>query len=63
MKKWLIKVLGGYTEQEYVNAFKYGAYGKVLQLRNYADSLYGVSAEDWCNSMYAKLNEDDDNLS
>ena len=67
MRKWLIHRLGGVTkeEAEYVALKEYketakdffdaGCICMLGGLKEKADSLYGISAEKWCEIMYETI--------
>lgn len=59
IKNALIHWLGGYTEVEYFRhgqeAFDDGISYGLTDAKEYADSLYGLSSDEWCNKMYEYL--------
>lgn len=56
LKIWLIHLLGGVTVSEsrkkYEKIFLLGMKGACIDILDYADSLYGKSADEWCKLMY-----------
>ena len=56
IKTKLIHLLGGYTEDEQRengrNSFNDGVYTTYCYMMSFANSLYGLSADDWCKKMY-----------
>lgn len=61
IKTKLIHWLGGYTEAEqrandrsYFNSVVCTTYCYIL---SFADSLYGLSADDWCKRMYQHIEQ------
>ncbi len=56
IKTWLIHLLGGVTvaesRKECEKLFYFGMKGACIDIRDYADSLYGKSADEWCELMY-----------
>lgn len=56
IKTWLIHRLGGVTESEKRKSnkknFRLGMNGACIDIRDYADSLYGKPADEWCELMY-----------
>nr|DAL51484.1 MAG TPA_asm: hypothetical protein [Caudoviricetes sp.] len=56
IKTWLIHRLGGVTESEKRKSnkkiFRLGMNGACIDIRDYADSLYGKPADEWCKLMY-----------
>lgn len=56
IKTWLIHRLGGVTESEKRKSnkkiFRLGMNGACIDIRDYADSLYGKPADEWCKKMY-----------
>lgn len=66
IKEILIHWLGGYTEKDKFEAtfdlaYRIGSgYGRAVErseIKVFADSLYGLSADEWCNKMYEYLTE------
>lgn len=55
-KTWLIHLLGGVTVSEsrkkYEKIFLLGMKGACIDILDYADSLYGKPADEWCKQMY-----------
>lgn len=56
IKTWLIHILGGVTVAEsrkrnYIS-FLLGMKGVCIDIRDYADSLYGKPADEWSKLMY-----------
>lgn len=60
-KSWIIHRLGGVTineiEQKDSNSFDMGTYVTLESLRDYARSLNGLSADEWCRRMYAHIDD------
>lgn len=59
IKTWLIHLLGGATVAEnrkrnYIS-FLLGMKGVCIDIRDYADSLYGKPADEWSELMYEFL--------
>lgn len=58
IKTWLIILLGGVTEEESresdMNAYV-GAYVALTTIKEYADSLNGTPADEWCKLMYKQI--------
>lgn len=56
IKTWFIHLLGGVTESEKRKSnkkkFRLGMNGACIDIRDYADSLYGKPADEWCKLMY-----------
>lgn len=56
IKTWLILLLGGVTEEESresdMNSAYIGAYVALTTIKEYADSLNGTPADEWCKLMY-----------
>ena len=56
IKTFLIHWLGGMTADEAkssdLRSFQNGAYGGLLVIRKYMDSLNGTPADDWCKLVY-----------
>lgn len=56
IKEILIHWLGGYTAAEYEqNSQEFLELGYAIRnigIKKFADSLYGLNAEDWCERMY-----------
>lgn len=56
IKTWLIHRLGGVTVSEKrknnKKIFRLGMQGACIDIRDYADSLYGKPADEWCKLMY-----------
>lgn len=59
IKTWLILLLGGVTEEESresdMNSAYVGAYVALTTIKEYADSLYGTPADEWCKLMYKQI--------
>lgn len=59
LRTWLIHKLGGITKEEINtktwNAYMKGEYIALDRLRTYAESLYGLPAEEWCKSVYFRM--------
>lgn len=58
IKTWLILLLGGVTEEESrendMNSAYVGAYA-LTTIKEYADSLNGTPADEWCKLMYKQI--------
>lgn len=59
IKTWLIHLLGGVTVAEnkkgnYISFF-FGKKCECIDIRDYADSLYGTPADEWCKLMYKQI--------
>lgn len=56
IKTWLIHLLGGVTVEESKNSgkghYRIGVFFTLADLKYYADSLNGKSADEWCKKMY-----------
>lgn len=56
IKTWLIHILGGVTVAENKKgnhiSFLLGMKGVCIDIRDYADSLYGKPADEWSELMY-----------
>lgn len=56
IKTWLIHLLGGVTVAENKKgnhiSFLLGKKCGCIDIRDYADSLYGEPADEWCKLMY-----------
>lgn len=61
IKTKLIHLFGGYTEAEqHANGkskFNSGVFVTYCYLLSFADSLYGLSADDWCKRMYQHIEQ------
>ena len=59
IKTWLIHLLGGVTEKEIhqsnINSACFGAYQALTIIKEYADSLNGKPADEWCKLMYEEI--------
>lgn len=59
IKTWLIHLLGGVTVAESrkkgEKLFDFGMQGACIDIRDYADSLYGKPADEWCELVYKKI--------
>lgn len=59
LRTWLIHKLGGVTSEEcFSKSYKSYIKGELViigRLRIYANSLYGLTAEDWCKKMYKRI--------
>lgn len=64
IKEILIHWLGGYTEEEICKSYRNGYYTgwdiNTRGIKRFADSLYGLNAEDWCEKMYEFIEEEYD---
>lgn len=58
-KIWLIHLLGGVTVSEsrkkYEKIFLLGMKGACIDILDYADSLYGKPADEWCKLVYERI--------
>ena len=61
IKTKLIHLLGGYTEAEQrangKSNFNSGVFITYCYLLSFADSLYGLTADDWCRRMYQYIEQ------
>lgn len=59
IKTWLIHLLGGVTvseSQEHYKSICYNsAYISLTTIKEYADSLNGTPADEWCKLMYKQI--------
>ena len=59
IKTWLIHLLGGVTENEALqsnfNCACLGSYKALAIIKEYADSLNGRSADEWCELVYKQI--------
>lgn len=59
IKTWLIHLLGGVTvsemRQSNFNSACIGAYKALAIIKEYADSLNGMPADEWCELVYKKI--------
>lgn len=59
IKTWLIHLLGGVTEEESrgidLNSAYFGAHMTLTIIKEYADSLNGTPADEWCKLMYKQI--------
>jgi len=51
-KNWLIKQLGGYTTKDMVMEYHKGRKSAAADIKDHADHIYGVSANEWANDVY-----------
>lgn len=62
MRKFLIHLLGGFTlketQESNTNSAEIGSYMTLVKIRAYAQSLNGLSADEWCKKMYNLINEE-----
>lgn len=62
MRKFLIHFLGGFTlneiQESNTNSAEIGSYMTLVKIRAYAQSLNGLSADEWCKKMYNHINEE-----
>lgn len=58
-KTWLIHLLGGVTAREIhqsnMNGACFGAYQALTIIKEYADSLNGKPADEWCELVYKQI--------
>lgn len=56
IRTWLIHLLGGVTvsesQENYKNVCNISAYISLTIIKEYADSLNGTPADEWCKLMY-----------
>ena len=61
LKTKLIHKLGGYTEAERREngkiSFNAGVLTMLYDIKNFADHLNGLSADEWCKKMYQRLEQ------
>lgn len=61
IKEFIIHMLGGLTIDESVksdsNCFDMGYFKAYYNIKAYADSLYGLPADEWCEKMYEHIEE------
>lgn len=61
LKTKLIHWLGGYIEAEQREngneSFNAGVLTTLYDLKNFADRLNGLSADDWCKKMYERIEQ------
>ena len=59
IKTWLIHLLGGVTGKEIhqsnINSACFGAYQALTIIKEYADSLNGKPADEWCELVYKQI--------
>lgn len=59
IKTWLIHLLGGVTVAESrkkgEKLFDFGMQGACIDIRDYADSLYGKPADEWSKLVYEQI--------
>lgn len=59
IKTWLIHLLGGVTENEALqsnfNCACLGSYKALAIIKEYADSLNGKPADEWCELVYKQI--------
>lgn len=59
IKTWLIHLLGGVTVSEWrqskFNSACFGACKALAIIKEYADSLNGMPADEWCELVYKKI--------
>ena len=69
IKEILIHWLGGYTEKEkfegtfniaYRMGINYGRSAERREIKEYADTLYGLPADEWSKKMYEYLTKEDE---
>lgn len=62
LRTWLIHRLGGLTVEESqesdYNSYDMGYLFACIEHKAYAESLYGISSEEWCKKMYERLEYD-----
>lgn len=67
IKATIIHLLGGYTEGDVNNKrsgwenslIDYGYRKCVNEIKAFAQSIYGIEADDWCKQMYEHINSMD----
>ena len=61
IRTFLIHLLGGVTCEEYQanqsNSYQSGCLTVILNVYDYANSLNGMPADDWCKTLYSYLTE------
>lgn len=65
IKTWLIILLGGVTEESResdMNSAYVGAYVALTTIKEYADSLNGTPADEWCKLMYKQISRQLDSV-
>lgn len=59
LRTWLIHKLGGVTIDELMESNKYnfkrGLTVAHKSIKQYADSIYGLPAEEWCKNVYYRI--------
>lgn len=55
LKTKVIHYLGGYTEEEAMNAYKKGKLYAYERVKTRAKELYGFPADEWCNLLYEHI--------
>lgn len=59
LKTKFIHMLGGYTKAEQrengKKSFNVGVLTMLYDMKNFADHLYGFSADEWCKQMYQRI--------
>ena len=59
IKTKLIHWLGGYTKAEFRKnereSFEFGETNMRYRLYSFANSLYGLPADEWCKKMYERI--------
>lgn len=53
MRKFIIHLLGGLTEQECRHERLLTQWSTAVRIRTYLDLLYSTPADDWCKQAYA----------
>ena len=52
IKNYLIHLLGGQTNEEFVQAYKNGRIDAFTMVQDYLKSLNGLNADEWCNKAW-----------
>lgn len=59
LRNWLIHKLGGVTLDERndnsYDSYKNGHRSAFEMIQKYADSIYGLPADEWCKKMYDRI--------
>lgn len=55
IKNKIIHFLGGYTEEETINAYTKGQLYAYERVKIRAKELYGFPADEWCNLLYEHI--------
>ena len=67
IKERIISLLGGYTLEELkesnYNSYNIGRFSAFNSVKRHMDSMYGIAAEEWCQSTYGYVEKNIDDLS